>query len=89
MTPTTICNEGRSEEDFAKDGTGYVLYIQSGPTPAGLDTSPLSEPEAEKRVRFSWDIVYDEGFIYAWKIYTVIFVLNLDPFQILAWMVQA
>ena len=47
VDPNIICNGGRSQEDFDRDGTGNVLLFQNGPTPEYLEAAPLTAEEAE------------------------------------------
>ena len=46
VDPDIICNGGRSEADFKRDGTGDRLLIQVGETPDMLVTIPQSEVDA-------------------------------------------
>jgi len=44
VEPSTICSEGRSEEDFAAEGTGNSVWFQNGPSgTADLASIPLTE----------------------------------------------
>ena len=45
--PRIICDGGRSQADFDRDGTGYALFFQNGPTPEYLYAAPLTAAEAE------------------------------------------
>jgi len=47
VDPNIICDGGRSQEDFDRDGTGNVLMFQNGPTPEYLYAAPLTAAEAE------------------------------------------
>ena len=67
MDPTIICNKGRSQEDFIRDGTGYVLYFQNGLTPEHFDVAPLTAAEAEKDVR-AYGKLCMNIYIYSWKL---------------------
>jgi len=46
VDPSIICDGGRTQEDFDRDGTGYVLFFQNGETPADLYAAPLTAAEA-------------------------------------------
>merc|ERR1711970_1520254 len=46
VDPDIICNGGRSEDEFARDGTGDRLLIQVGDTPDMVVTIPQKEEEA-------------------------------------------
>jgi hypothetical protein len=46
VDPAIICNGGRSEDDFKRDGTGDRLLIQVGESPNILATIPQREEEA-------------------------------------------
>merc|ERR1711981_1296070 len=48
VDPEIICDGGRSQADFDRDGTGYALFFQSGPDPTWLYESPLTAAEAEE-----------------------------------------
>ena len=52
MDPNIICDGGRKQEDFDRDGTGYVLFFQSGPDPSWLYESPLTASAAEGVIFF-------------------------------------
>ena len=52
VDPNIICNGGRTQEDFDRDGTGNVLLIQTGQTPEHLYAAPLTASDAN-RVLFS------------------------------------
>ena len=51
VDPAIICNGGRTEEEFAAQGTGDRLSLQGGPTSADLITVPLNESEILQDVR--------------------------------------
>ena len=46
VDPYIICTKGRTQSDFDRDGTGYALYFQVGPTPLQIQATPLTENEA-------------------------------------------
>ena len=48
VDPNIICNGGRTQEDFDRDGTGNVLLIQTGPTPEHLYAAPLTASDAKE-----------------------------------------
>ena len=52
VDPAIICCGGRTEEEFAAQGTGDRLLLQSGSTSADLIAVPLNESEILQDVRF-------------------------------------
>ena len=48
VDPSIICDAGRSQKAFDKEGTGYALFFQNGPTPDDIEASPLTAEEAKK-----------------------------------------
>ena len=47
MDPSTICDDGRTQEEFDRDGTGYALLFQNGETPEAIYKAPLNATAAE------------------------------------------
>ena len=47
MDPSTICDGGRTQEEFDRDGTGYALLFQNGETPEAIYRAPLTATAAE------------------------------------------
>ena len=47
-----ICNGGRTEEEFAQQGTGDRLSLQNGTTNTDLVNVPLTEAEISQDVRY-------------------------------------
>ena len=48
VDPNIICDAGRSQEGFDKEGTGYALFFQNGPTPDDIEAAPLTAEDAKK-----------------------------------------
>ncbi len=46
MEPSLICTLGRTSDQFERQGTGYALYLQSGPTPDNRISVPVTEAGA-------------------------------------------
>ncbi|XP_064630529.1 uncharacterized protein LOC135489214 [Lineus longissimus] len=51
VPPQTICSEGRTSEQYDKDGTGSNLYLQEGPDPVA-DSTMI--PREEKDIGAKW-----------------------------------
>lgn len=47
VDPTVICEVGRTQKEFDRDGTGDALFFQNGPTPKNIEAAPLSAQEAK------------------------------------------
>jgi len=47
VDPQTICSTGRASSDLTATGTGDILQVQNGPTPASLMLMPRDRPTAE------------------------------------------
>ena len=47
VDPTVICEVGRTQKEFDRDGTGDALFFQNGPTPKNFEAAPLSAQEAK------------------------------------------
>jgi len=47
VDPGTICDGGRTQEEFDRDGTGYALLFQNGETPEAIYKAPLNATAAE------------------------------------------
>ena len=49
MDPSTICDGGRTQEEFDRDGTGYALLFQKGETPEAIYKAPLNANAAKAK----------------------------------------
>ena len=52
VNTTLICDGGRTEEEFADQGTGDRLSLQNGPTPSDLQEIPLTKDEISNSVNY-------------------------------------
>jgi hypothetical protein len=54
VDPEIICNGGRTEEEFALQGTGNRLSFQNGPTASDLEEIPLTQAEMDAGVSITY-----------------------------------
>jgi hypothetical protein len=54
VDPEIICNGGRTDEEFALQGTGDRLFFQNGPTASDLEEIPLTQAEMDAGVSISY-----------------------------------